>query len=64
MPQIQSTLFISHGAPDILISQQASVEALRKIGSCLSPHPACAGAKAYDNVDRLHPSAHGRPCGH
>ena len=37
MPQIQPTLFISHGAPDILISQQASVESLREIGSRLSP---------------------------
>ena len=36
MPQIQPTLFISHGAPDILISQQASVESLREIGSRLS----------------------------
>jgi len=36
MPQIQPTLFISHGAPDILISQQASVESLREIGARLS----------------------------
>lgn len=47
MPQIQPTLFISHGAPDILISQQASVEALRKIGSCLSPPRAVIVVSAH-----------------